>query len=753
MVLKILVIGSGAREYAICNTLSKHMDETIYELICFGNENPGIGLVAKIVPTNMLWQYVKKHRVDIILCVIGPEAYLAQGYADRMLKMGVPTFGPTKAAAMLETSKRFARKFLHKNMLCDFCPRWVTFPKFSDASAEQKQRFSDLVLQGEMVIKADGLRGGKGVFLQNEHFHSAKDAYIIWEALNDEIVVEEKLSGEEFSLISFTDGTTTYHAPIVKDYKRSGEGNVGPNTGGMGSVSFPNHSMPFLTNDDVVTARNLNSTVARAIASQTNTGGYRGVIYGGYMKTTDGNIKILEYNCRFGDPEAINILTLMESNFLELCMCVANGTLATCLPPTFREEATCCRYYCPPGYPDPENTLVIETCFDSVGIFTFFKIYFANMISVPSKDRNDVFRTTGSRSFALIECGSTLSEAISNLDELESQIPCSRFAKRQDIGKEFFSDEKYLVHLSNMDSTIRSVKDCIVKSWDHRVVSRFGDYAGMFCMGDTEETILVASTDGVGTKSELVERVFGDRGFELLGHDLVNHCVNDIIVKGATPMFFTNYFASSKIKRNQLYYFLKGVSDACIKNGMCNISGETAEMEGVYTVGATDLVGNIVGEIKGETNIICGKRNIQEGDIVFGISSSGPHTNGYTLIRKLDPDPETVRNLCSVHRSYLREIRFLKKHIQINGLIHITGGGYESNPPRVLPDNMEIEYTSWDFPPEFKWIQEKGGLSDGEMKQIFNCGFGMLIVCDPTHTDFLKEHIPDGQCIGIVKKK
>lgn len=745
--MRVLVLGSGARELAICQALLKSRifanDQSNKIYYAADSTNPGIDVVAN--------QYINLDRVDqvgdINLCIISGENYLAAGWTDRMILRGVPTFAPTANAARLETSKIFTRRLLENNNLSEFSPNWTAFPRFSEATKLEQNNFPGNCFK-KYVIKANGLHGGKGVFVQDAHFTSGIEAREIWRKLDDSIIIEERIDGEEFSLMTISDGETCFHMPIVRDYKRASAGNTGPNTGGMGAISFANHSMPFLSLEDVQNAQQLNERVI-GILSESGTR-YCGVLYGGFIKeTSTGRIKLLEYNCRFGDPEAINVLAILQSDFFDICWHAAFGTLRSLAPPIFANRATYVRYYCPPGYPTSISESPITFSFDGVDPLLFSKIMFADARRSIHPKFTSRYQTGTSRTLALVGVGTTLSEARAALEDQELQLPINDLMTRRDIGDDLRESSAYLNHLRDSGTLIHSLKNCITKSWNGNVKSRFGDYAGIYQL--TQDAQLVTSVDGVGTKPDVVRKFYGDAGLESIGHDLVNHCVNDILVKGARPLFFTDYVAGAKLEATQMWHFLKGVSDACLNNGFCLISGESAEMRGTYHHGKLDFVGNIVGIIDDEKMAIDGKRDISKGDYVYGLFSSGPHTNGYTVIADLDTGnipANLIRDLCAPHRSYLDEVAIIRQHLKINGLIHITGGGFKDNPPRVLPDDLDIEYWKFSFPPVFKMIQNHTALSDEEMLTIFNCGFGMLVVVSETDVPKMERLIINSEIQG-----
>jgi phosphoribosylformylglycinamidine cyclo-ligase len=262
----------------------------------------------------------------------------------------------------------------------------------------------------------------------------------------------------------------------------------------------------------------------------------------------------------------------------------------------------------------------------------------------------------------------------------------------------------------------------------------------------------VASTDGVGTKTKVAAAL--DR-WDTIGHDIVNHCVNDILVQGARPLFFLDYVASAKLDPEQIATIVAGIAEACEAVDCALLGGETAEMPGVYHEGAIDLVGTVVGVVD-RPDIINGHR-IEAGDVILGLPSTGLHTNGYTLARQVlgELDWHTTQPalgttvgeaLLAPHRVYLQEIgRLLAEHVDIRGLAHITGGGLIDNPPRIFPDGLgaRLQRGSWPEPPIFSLIQQLGEIDSQEMFHVFNMGLGMLMIVPAVDVSLVKEILGD----------
>ena len=353
---KVLVVGSGAREVAIARCISQSSIKN--SLFCASKEiNPQIFdlckdyFVTDLANISDIVSYSRKNKVDF--AIIGPENPLANGIVNELENVGIGCVGPKKEVALIETSKTFARKIID---LC--CPE--KNPQRKEFSSIEGVESFIKQLGGEYVIKFDGLMGGKGVRVSGEHLKNIDEGV----AYANEIIniggsflIEEKLVGEEFSLMSFVDGKVCKHMPVVQDHKRAYEGDTGPNTGGMGTYSFGNHSLPFLSEKDINEAQKTNELVAKQLFEETGTP-YVGILYGGFMLTRDG-VKVIEYNARFGDPEAMNVLSILESDFLSVCISMIDGNLKS-QDVSFERLATVCKYVVPVGYPDkPEKNFEV----------------------------------------------------------------------------------------------------------------------------------------------------------------------------------------------------------------------------------------------------------------------------------------------------------------------------------------------------------------------------------------------------------
>jgi len=423
--LKVLAVGGGAREHAIAQAL-KRDGAKLYA--CMKNKNPGIARLSEefalVNETDVasILSYAKMRGVE--LAFIGPEAPLEAGLADALRESGIPVVGPSKSAARLETSKEFMRNLMKKHKL----PGSIDF-----LASNSMDKINDwLDANGEkVVVKPSGLTGGKGAKIFGEHLHSmAEVKQYCSEIIGGKadasrlVILEEKLEGEEFTIQTFCDGKTVMPMPAVQDHKRAYEGDTGPNTGGMGSYSDCDHLLPFVSREDYDSALDLIRKVNGAMQSEGLD--YRGIIYGQFMLTRDGP-KIIEFNARLGDPEAMNVLTILCDSFLEVAEGIATGTLSTGCH--FSAEATVCKYVVPEGYgTKPLSGQRIEVDEESIRR-TGAALYYAAV----NETEEGIF-TTASRSVGIVGTGSSIEEAEKMCESAVSHVKGKVFV-RHDIGR------------------------------------------------------------------------------------------------------------------------------------------------------------------------------------------------------------------------------------------------------------------------------------------------------------------------------
>lgn len=316
------------------------------------------------------------------------------------------------------------------------------------------------------------------------------------------------------------------------------------------------------------------------------------------------------------------------------------------------------------------------------------------------------------------------------------------------------------------DALVDQIKPFAKRTMRPEVMSSIGGFGSMFAMPEKfKEPVLVSGTDGVGTKLKLA---FQLNKHDTVGIDLVAMSVNDILVQGAEPLFFLDYFACGKLDVGTAADVIKGIAAGCEESGCALVGGETAEMPGMYPAGEYDLAGFVVGCVD-KANIIDGS-TIADGDVVLGLASSGAHSNGYSLIRKLieksgiDMDSDFHGQpfkdvIMKPTKLYVKSVLALLETVPVKGMAHITGGGITENVPRVLPSGLtaEIKSSNWEMPPLFKWLQQQGNIAPNEMYKTFNCGIGMVMIIAQANAEqaqtILSKHGETVYQIGKIRQK
>ncbi len=413
--MKVLVVGGGGREHAIAAALARNPGTGIWSAM--SRRNPGIDTLAQKVLLSRetdvagILAFARQEGVDCAF--IGPEAPLEAGMVDAFGSAGIPCIGPTKAAARLETDKAFCREMMDRNQL-EGSPMYRVFRSGADAADFIRE------YDGDLVIKPAGLTGGKGVRIMGEQV-DREGAMAYARSLKDRVVVEERLLGEEFTLQAFVDGRHLVPMPLVQDHKRAFDGDTGPNTGGMGSYSLPDHMLPFVAEEDY---RKALAIMRSVVATMERTGSpYRGILYGQFMNTARGP-KVIEFNARFGDPEAMNVLSLLSSDLSEIVHRIGEGTLSS-THATFEPLATVCKYIVPAGYPESPHAgdpIFLPENPDAL-------LYYANV----EKDKTGSLVTLTSRTLAYVGMGETLEEAEQSAEKAAGGVR-GAVRYRKDVG-------------------------------------------------------------------------------------------------------------------------------------------------------------------------------------------------------------------------------------------------------------------------------------------------------------------------------
>ena len=414
----VLLVGGGGREHAIARAVedgAAAVDPRVELYACADNRNPGIVELAdgfeELDPNDPDEVLTYAEEIDATMAIIGPEAPLEAGVTDALEEAGVFTFGPRAELARIETDKAFQREFMTEHDIPG-CPSFAVFDD-PEAACEHIDE-----VDHDLAVKPTGLTGGKGVKVIGEQISREEAKEYIRSSEYEEFVLEERLVGEEFTIQAFVNGKHLRVTPAVQDHKRAREGDRGPNTGGMGSYSAPELALPFMTEDDYHEAVDILQSTVEAL------GDYRGVLYGQFMLTADG-VKVIEYNARFGDPEAMNTLPIMNTSIVQLMLSAKEGTQWTQL--SFAPYATVCLYAVPSGYPEePEDGTkldIAEVSFDNAILF------YASV-----DEREDGIYTTTSRAFAIVGIGDSIKEAREAAQEAMEEVAVDGVDVRYDIG-------------------------------------------------------------------------------------------------------------------------------------------------------------------------------------------------------------------------------------------------------------------------------------------------------------------------------
>jgi phosphoribosylamine--glycine ligase/phosphoribosylaminoimidazole synthetase len=704
--VKVLVVGSGGREQAIAWACRRYGHDVTIAPELRALDEPDL-----VIP--------------------GPEAALVAGVADECARRGIPCFGPTAELARLESSKGYARE-----LATGLGIPGPAFARFDARAHRQAATWFDQ-LGRPVVVKLDGLAAGKGVTVPE----TDAETFAAIGVTTEPFLLEERMAGPECTLIAVCDGTTAVALPLAQDHKRIGEGDVGPNTGGMGAYA----PAPVAQS-----AADLAATFVQPILDHFRAVGtpYVGVLYAGLMLTADGP-RLVEYNVRFGDPEAQALLPLLDCDLAAVALAAAQRRLDSAAV-VVRRGAACTVVVAAAGYPSEPRTG------DAVTLPTEAQLDGALLFAAGMRDG----RTSGGRVLAVTGVGDDLPAARAHAYAAIGHIGFAGMQYRRDIGwrapgATLRSYAAAGVDIAEGNRAVAGMRAAVERTHGAEVVRGVGSFGGAFsakAIAAIDDPVLVASTDGVGTKVELATALGRVAG---LGHDIVNHCIGDVFVQGARPLFFLDYIATSTLDAAVVAEIVTGMADACAAAGCTLLGGETAEMPGVYAPGALDVAGTLVGVA--ERGALLPRHDVASGDVLVGVASSGPHTNGYSLLRRLfawmpmDATPLGLDRplgdaLLEPHRNYLPVLQPALATGRVKALAHITGGGLVENVPRVLPSEVDavIDIGSWPVPPLFRLVREVAtALDDGELHRTLNMGIGMVVVCAPGDVEAVRSAIDE----------
>lgn len=750
--LRILLIGNGGREHALAWKLSQSPRvATIFAV-------PGNGGTATCDKTQNitsvsasdfpgLVKFAQENNVGLV--VPGPEQPLVDGVEGYFRNAGIPCFGPSKEAARLEGSKTYSKDFMKKYNIPT-----AAYENFSDY--EKAVAYVDSISH-DIVIKATGLAAGKGVILPEtkDEAKAALKEIMVDQAFGDagsEVVIEELLIGDELSVLTFCDGNNMRSLPMAQDHKRIFDGDKGPNTGGMGCYAPTN-----------IATKELTELVDREILEPTFRGmrrekqAFKGVLFTGLMITSAGP-KVLEYNVRFGDPETQTVLPLLsaDTDLAEIMLACVGNYLDNFDDLRIDNKFSATVVLAAGGYPGSYakgTPMTVNTPPQGSTIF-----------HAGTKLEGDQLKTSGGRVIAINSVGESLRAAVdASYNALTNgAISFDGAFYRKDIAyRAFRSNEKASMTYAQAGVDIQAgndfvdqIKKAVASTARPGADAQIGGFGGELDLskaGYPGAPVLVGAIDGVGTKLMIAQAM---RKHDTVGIDLVAMNVNDLIVQGATPLMFLDYYGCSKLDLKMASDFVSGVADGCRQSGCALVGGETAEMPGMYQAEDYDAAGCAIGTVTNDVRLP--RLDLMtEGDVLLGLGSSGVHSNGFSLVRRIitaaslsytdsapwDSNSNVGTSLLTPTRIYVKAL--LPVLSQIKGLAHITGGGLVENVPRMLPKTLagSIDFGTWDIPPVFKWLKTAGNVKPSEMVRTFNAGVGMVIAVDAKEVDAVTQKL------------
>lgn len=759
--MNILVLGNGGREHALVWRLAQ--SESVQKVyVAPGNggtasmEDDKVINVPELSPTPANFQKLADFAVEksINLVVPGPEQPLVDGISEVFYKIGVPVFGPSSKAADFEGSKIVSKNFMAKHDIPT-----ARYASFSDY--EEAKKYLDQV-DYNVVLKADGIAAGKGVLIPTTR-EEAQDALKIimvekqFGSAGDAVVIEEFLEGDEISILTISDGYSYYNLPPAQDHKRIGENDTGLNTGGMGAYAPAPVATPKLLQqiDTDIIKRSIDGM-------RKDRQPFVGVLFTGIILTKDGP-KVLEYNVRFGDPETQTVLPLLtdDTDLAEVFLAAAEHRLDS-VEIKIKENAYATTVVLAAGgYPE-SYAKGDEITVNKSGLPSDSYVFHAGT----ALKENGSIVTAGGRVIAASAVAPTLREAV---DKAYQAVDCIKFNNRyfrKDIAhRAFKAAEKASSGITYADSGVsvdngnlfvQKIKDKVKSTRRPGTDSDIGGFGGLFDLkkagyDDINDTLLVAATDGVGTKLMIAQET---NIHDTVGIDLVAMNVNDLVVQGAEPLLFLDYFATGALDIKVASDFVSGVADGCILSGCALVGGETSEMPGMYPAGHYDTNGTAVGAVR-KQDILPKINEMEAGNVILGLASDGVHSNGFSLVRRIidhvgiswdaqcpwDASKTVGQAILVPTRIYVKQLLPSIREKLLLGLAHITGGGLVENIPRALPSHLQakVDISTWEIPEVFKWFGRAGNVPLDDILKTFNMGVGMILIVKKENVSRVKQ--------------
>lgn len=814
----VLVLGAGGREHALAWKLSRSLDVScVY--VAPGNGGTSqvdasddvnaapiltTGLVMEGPQYSELITFCKEE--DVSLVVVGPEKLLADGVADVLRQNGIPVFGPSRAAAEIESSKVYAKEFMKRHGIPT-----AQYASFKGRESLQAALHHLESVPHSIVIKANGLADGKGVVVPESRQHAEQAIRDCLEheklgVAGTEILLEQQVEGPECSILALTDGERIAVLPPVQEYKRAYNGDEGPNTGGMGAFA----PSPLVSAE--LLSQIKQQVLVPAVAGLKQEGRpFIGCLYVGLMITEEGPV-VLEFNSRFGDPGTQTVLPLLECDLKDVLMNCALGQLSeTAVDAVAPNTSSVSVVMASGGYPSaykvgyPITGLDRARCVPGAAVFhAGTRMGLPGQISSSSlpgavqqssgqqvaakalpSSRNPLSNmlmrrstslrgaeavpapvTSGGRVLTVCAVGQGIFEARARAyvavrsiqftdaffrKDIATAVPAASDTLKMSRGMSqrtpSFAVNTYLsagvdVQMGEAISTsIQPLMKRTMRNGAEEPRSSLGT-AGVFNIAALKysEPTLVSSAQGLGTKLKVA--IFMEQ-YSTIGADVVALCANDVVARGAEPVFFLDHFGTPKLNMQQSLQIANGITDACVEAGCALLDSKTAEMPGVFSASGFDLVGFAVGVAEKAKVLPC-MDSMVAGDVLIGLPSSGLHSNGFSLLRHVahaagidyktaapfDPTQNFGEVLLTATRIYVRSVLALARSGVLKGAVPITNGGLISSVPRILPQHLQAELRAelWQLPPIFRWMGVSFKIPCRELAATFNCGIGMVLV-------------------------
>lgn len=770
MSLNVLVVGNGGREHAISWRLAQSpLVLKIY--VAPGNggtstSDDKVVNVPELSGSPKHFDGLQKFAVEnnIGLVVPGPEQPLVDGISTVFTKVGIPVFGPSAKAATMEGSKAYSKTFMAKHNIPT-----AQFRNFTDVDAAREHIKQ---VDYKIVLKADGIAAGKGVLIPEtkEEALAGLDEIMVaknFGAAGDEIVIEEYLEGDELSILTITDGYSFFNLPTSQDHKRAGDGDTGLNTGGMGAYAPAPIATPEVLSK-------IDEKIIKPTIDGMRKDGFPmcGVLFTGIMLSPSKEPKVLEYNVRFGDPETQTVLPLLteDTDLAEVMLAAAEHRLDSVAIKTKPNTYSTTVVMAAGGYPEAYGK-GDEITFKAIPENTY--IFHAG---TTEKDGKVV--TAGGRVIAATATASTLRESVDKAYVGVDTVSFNKKYNRTDIAHRAFRDADATaggstyaeagVSVDNGNLLVEQIKAKVKSTARKGADSDIGGFGGLFDLKaagfEGENTLLVAATDGVGTKLRIAQIM---DIHDTVGIDLVAMNVNDLVVQGAEPLIFLDYFATGKLDVEVAAKFVSGVADGCVTAGCALVGGETSEMPGMYDAGHYDTNGTAVGAVH-KDKILPRISAMKEGDVLIGLKSDGVHSNGFSLVRHIIDkaglkytnqapwnEKKTIgEELLVPTKIYVKQLLPSIQKDLLLGMAHITGGGLVENIPRALPKHLQarVDMSKWEVAEIFKWFGKQGRVPYEDLLKTFNLGIGMVLIVEQNKVDSvlseLKQAGEDAVVIG-----